>query len=856
MPSSTRLPARAAPNRLPSRLSAVSLCVAALSVQAQTPAPAQKVQTITVTGQAASLRKALAVQAQAQHVLSVVSADDIGALPDKNAAEALARLPGVSVQRDQGEGRYVVIRGLGPDLNSVTINGGLVPAPEGGRRGVGLDTLPAGMVRSLEVSKSLTPDRDANSIGGTVEVKTLTAFDLPGQLLSATAGISHDENTGKASPNISGLWAQRLAGGTFGVALGAGVEKRSFGSDNVETGGAWTNDRLTGLELRDYLPVRERSALSASLDFRPEAGASYFLRGFVSRFSDDEVRDRLTIGNVANAAATPGGSFAEGQAVTARAERRLRQRKYTQEIASLQAGLERELAAWTVQAALGLGRASEDTPESINDARFRQNGVVGVSFTGTQVPRLSGPANLYSPALYTLNGFTLQQRLSKDDERNAKLDVLRKLEIDTRQIEVKFGAKRSTRQKTNDTNQWAYNTATATSGNFWGAGPTTLAGFVQGPVDYQLGEFGPGIDAALVRQRLAALPRDGARLARESTINDYRMDEDIDAGYLQAGIDITQRLHLLAGVRLERTRFTAEGSQLTPTSTITPVLKERGYKNWLPGVHGRFDLTPSTTVRAAFWNSVVRANFSQLAPGIALNSATEAVIGNPDLNPLRSRNLDLGIEHLLGNDGVVSVYLFDKNIKDFTYTTNLAGTGAWAAYTSAVGYANGSRASVRGIELAYSQPLRMLPGALSGLIVSTNATFTDGKAELSRFDRTANAVLSRETRLPGQSDTVLNIALGYEAGPISTRVALNQKSEYLLELGGDILNPALDRIVDQQRQVDFSFAYKVHRTVQVVFEALNLTNEKYYVYQGSRPFNVQYEQYGRTLKLSLKATVF
>ena len=145
---------------------------------------------VVIAGQRSSLRNAIAAQEKADNIISVISSDDIGGLPDKNAAEALARLPGVSVQRDQGEGRYVSVRGLGPDLNAVTINGALVPSPEAGRRAVALDVLPAGLIRSLEVSKTLMPDQDATSLGGTVEVKTLSAFDLPGKLLSGSLGAS------------------------------------------------------------------------------------------------------------------------------------------------------------------------------------------------------------------------------------------------------------------------------------------------------------------------------------------------------------------------------------------------------------------------------------------------------------------------------------------------------------------------------------------------------------------------------------------------------------------------------------------------------------------------------------------
>jgi len=849
----------------PHALACAVLCLLGAPVLApalaQTPAVASSTAAtasanVVVTGQRASLRKAQAAQEAANHVLSVVSADDIGALPDKNAAEALARLPGVSVQRDQGEGRYVVIRGLGPDLNSVTINGALVPAPEAGRRGVALDTLPTGMVRSLEISKTLTPDRDANSLGGTIEVKTLSAFDLPGSLLAAGIGGSHDQNIGKASPAANLLWASRFDGGRLGVALGASIERRKFGSDNVETGGAWNAGRLTGFELRDYLPVRERDAVSANLDYRPQPGTAFTLRSFLSRFSDDEVRDRLTIGNVANTAATPGGSFAEGQTVTARAERRVRERKNTQEISSVVLGGETRLSDWLLSAALGSSSASEDTPESLNDGRFRQNGVAGVSFSNSQLPLPSGPASLTTPASYALNAITLQARISKDSEAHAKFDLSRPLNLGAMAAELKFGAKASQRKKSNDTNVWAYNSNTPTSANFWGPGSTSMSGFVKGDVDFPLGPLGPGLDPRLIRERVAALPRDPARLLRESTINDYRMNEDINAAYLQASVDILPHWNVLAGLRAESTTFQARGFSISPAGAVLDVLRERKHTDWLPGLHTRFDIDQRTTLRAAWSNSVVRANFSQLSPGINLASATEATIGNPDLKPLRSANFDLGVERLLGNDGSVSIYAFAKDIKDYTYTTNLAGTGAWTGYSSAVSFANGDKARVSGVELAYTQALRFLPGALSGVIVGANATLTRSSASVARFDTTARAVLARDIRLPGQSDTVFNLMLGYEGGPLSARLALNQKSPYLLELGADILNASQERIVDRQRQLDLRVGWQLNKQFQLVFEGLNLNHEKYYVYQGSKPFNVQFEQYGRTLKIGLNASIF
>ena len=818
--------------------------LAAAGVHAAEPA------SVIVTGQRASLARAIAVQEQADHIVSVVSSDDIGHLPDKNAAEALARVPGVSVQRDQGEGRYVVVRGLDADYNSVTINGALVPSPEATRRAVALDVLPAGLVRSLEVSKSLTPDQDANSLGGSVEVKTLSAFDLPGKLFSAGTAVSRDGNTGQNSPSANLLWAQRFMDGKLGVAAGVSGEKRKFGSDNVETGGAWDGQRLSGFELRDYLPQRERRAAAVNLDYRPDAATSVAVRGFVSRFSDDEVRDRLTVGKFG------GDDIAEGDTDSARVERRLRQRKYTQEIRSLTGSLDQRFGnTWKLHLEAAHSRATDDTPDAISDARFRgADDFEGIGFTNGRTPRLAAPDAVFDPASYELNTLALERSHASDTTRQLRLDLQRDFELGDWGGAVKFGAKATRRDKDNDTDAWEFGSDDPEDGDYFGAGPTSLSAFA-GPrqLDYKLGSIGYAIDPALVRARLAGLARDPARVADESALDDFAMAEDIDAAYLQASLR-RGAWSLLAGVRAERTRFRAMGSQVSGDD-ITPRAASRSYTNWLPGMHLRYDVDRTTSLRAAWTNSVVRANFSQLAPGISLDGEDEATIGNPELAPLRSHNLDIGLERVIGREGVVSAYLFNKEIRDFTYATNLAGSGAWADYASAISYANGGKARVRGVELAWQQPLRMLPAPWNGLLVGINGSLTQSRAGIDSATGDG-ARATRSIRMPGQSKRTGNAMIGYEAGPFSTRLALNYKSPYLLELGEDVLDAGQDRYVDSQKQLDFSMSWKLNKRWQLSFDASNLNNEKYYVYQGDKARNAQFEQYGRTYRIGLKASIF
>ena len=138
-----------------------------------------------LAGQAKALNK----QKNAINISNIVAADQIGRFPDSNAAEATQRIPGISLLRDQGEGRYVLVRGTEARLNSTTVNGERIPSPESGTRDIALDTIPADLLESIEVSKALTPDMDGDSIGGTVDL--ITARAPENMRVSAAVGLGY-----------------------------------------------------------------------------------------------------------------------------------------------------------------------------------------------------------------------------------------------------------------------------------------------------------------------------------------------------------------------------------------------------------------------------------------------------------------------------------------------------------------------------------------------------------------------------------------------------------------------------------------------------------------------------------------
>ncbi|OZY35662.1 TonB-dependent receptor [Pseudomonas lundensis] len=830
-------------------VSALAIGIASERLSAADAAATGATEHVEVVGQAASIDQALKEQRNSDNLESVVHADGVAQLPDANVAEAVQRLPGISVERDQGEGRFVSVRGLGPDLNSVTINGTLVPSPESARRAVALDVLPSELVQSLSVIKTLTPDMDANSLGGTVDVQSLSAFDHKGLFYTGTSEAGYNQNTHQTSPKFSGAISDRFSLGdgidNFGVAAALSWNKRDFGSDNVETGGAWDfNDgaRLNSFEQRVYDISRERTGGGLNFDYKPDDETQLYLRTLYSRFKDSETRNSTSLEFDKPQAA--------GELGKAKAKRKLKQREETQEIQSYVFGGEHMLGLWTLSGQAGYSRSSEDSPGHIAGATFKGNSSFPNSgFYDTEKPRPIIGAGFYDPSNFTLDKVDWEEQDTRDTEKNLRLDLARDYDVEGYASQVKFGGKVSRRNKDNDLNAWVYK-------DFDDAGfndaQLNMTPFDKGNVHYQLGQFGPGISGGAIKDLIGGLNPGDYYDEQESRANDFKMREDINAAYVMNTVDIDD-WRFIAGMRYEGTEFEAKGTGVRD-GAFEAQDTQRDYHHWLPGLHARYQLDKNTQLRAAWTNAVVRPTFGQLAPGFVIDD-DEASFGNPNLKPLESSNFDLGIEHYMGQAGTVSAFLFYKDIKNFVYNNDLAGSGEWVDFTEAHTYANGDSAKLYGLELAYSQKFDWLPAPWNGLLLGANTTFSRSSASIEGFDQATGRNRKRDIDLPNQSDTVGNLMLGWEDDTLSLRLSANYKSQYLYELAG-ISDKAHDLHVDAQTFVDFSARYSLTKNLQVSFEAQNLTDQPYFVYSGHRRYNNQYEEYGPTYSLGLTFTHF
>ncbi len=821
---------------------------------------------VLVIGQAAQMQRALDRQRFADTLINAVNADAIGQLPDANAAEALQRVPGLSIERDQGEGRFVRVRGISPDLNAVSVNGTQLPAAEAGRRAVALDVLPADLISSLVVTKALTPDMDANAIGGSIEVESLSALDRDGLFYTLRAEAGYDQLTEQTSPAYA-----VTAGNTFalagqqrlGLAAAFSYDQHKFGSDNVETGAAWEFDdnggALSELEQRDYVIERERIGTAINLDYELNLNHRWYLRTLYSEFRDNEQRlaNVVEFGGLVDSEDEPGEQEFDGAARRAgerglaEVGRELKDREETQTVMAATLGGEHLVDAWTFEYALGYSLAKEEEPNAIGGAVFKQDEVDNVGFSNTRKPRILAGDRFFDASAYELDDIEYTDGLSEDKHTSLGIDISRDLFIAHYPAMIKFGAKSSQREKQQRVDEYVFEDFDDYAFSE-GVGELTLDQFATHAPDYSLGRFGPGIRPAAVREVISQLDKNDFYDAEASRIANYDIDERINAVYVMGRIEIEQWL-LLAGLRHEATEHDFSGTALNADGDFVATSDDNRYGHTLPSLHARYQLSDNTQLRAAWSNAVVRPTFEQMSPSF-VDDGEEAELGNTQLKAMRARNLDLSLEHYVGSAGLMSAALFYKDIQHFIFATDLAGSSErWQGYDEVATYRNGDDASITGLELAFSQQLSQLPAPFDGLLIAANLTLSDSSASVLSYDNGMER--ERTIDLPNQSDLSGNVVIGYEKNGLMMRLASNYKSEYLLEVE-DLTSRDGDVYQAAHTQLDFSSAYQLNPQWKLSFDISNLGDEPYYAYQREQRYNAQYEAYGPTYRLGVSFSHF
>ncbi len=795
---------------------------------------------VLVTGQVAGQAAALNQQRASANVSSVVDNELVGRLPDPNLAEALARVPGIAVVRDQGEGRFVQIRGTAGELNSMSLNGLRVSTPEQSTRQLPMDLIPSDQAAAIQVSKTLTPDMDADAIGGNVNIVTRTArANRP--LANLTLAGGQNALGGGALVNVGTNLGKRFgASQKFGAMFGGTYYRNDRASQNIE--GDWCSQSrncgvapsLTSLdapnlfEFRDYPQVnRLRQGANATLDYMLGNNSKIFLRGTYNSFSDDEQRFRTRFGFRGGSGSRWTQVNADSGTVTgARMDRDVRLRKVTQEIITAQFGGEHfarngMALDWT----LGTSRASEERPD-VRTMSFRQTGMtLAYNFADPNRPRANVVTGFFDdPTRFPFSAFTREVRDTRDRDLSGKVNLVVPVAIGT----IKLGVAARLKDRDNVLNTTAYTSALGTN-SLGATGATLFSNLVTETTgrtlfdgDYQFGRtLNAGNAAAFIANNPGAFTVDQLNSTLTSQGGTYGVGEDVYAGYVMGTFNLGA-LTLVPGMRVERTATNNTASRVTQTGsvvTVAPVSGSTNYINAFPSLNATYRVDELTNIRAAFTTSLVRPQFRDMTPyvNIVVGQQT-ASIGNPDLLATTAKAYDVMVERYFRTVGFMSAGAFYKDLTNYIFATSRPRTPEDALGPDAILVTqpqNGPSATLYGFEVAWQQQLTFLPGILSGFGLNANYTYTKSEATIPSRTGTTSA-------LPGQTGNAGNVGIFYDRNRLSLRVGANYSGAFLSTINP--VTPDGDTRTLSRLQVDASGSFQVSQGIKFFIEAINLSN--------------------------------
>ena len=802
---------------------------------------------IVLGSRAQGQAKALNQQKNAANITNIVAADQIGRFPDASAPDALQRVPGVGVQRDQGEGRFIQIRGGAPQLTTVMFNGERIPSPEGDVRQIALDAIPSEILEAIEVSKAITPDMDADAIGGAVNLVTKRAPEQ--RLFSADISGGYGAIREQGSAKGALTYGDRSSDGRLGFLLNGSLSRRNFGSDDIEPeydfgdddvplGG---DDELEELQIRFYNVLRQRSGLNGVLDYELDENSSLYLRGLFVQLQDTEQRHRLR---------NKVGDDELGYEHKNRTE-------YLRTFGFNLGGDHLLSSGAHLDYRAGFTRSLEDTPEDVEIAWEQGD----VSFDPVISDADNIRANPLNNAIANTDAFEFgavepSESFTTNDDYVAALNFSLPYGFGNASGKFKAGAKFRYKDKKQDITERAYELTDEADDILLGQGNGVFfsdrySGLDFEPGNYVLPPVITGNEEVLnfVESFSTSLELDdGAEL--EGNLEDFEATEQTLAVYLMTELNLSPQLLILPGIRLEQTMLESAGYQSivfeeiddgdlsTDLEDIQRVEVDNDYGFLFPMLHMRYRVSPETNVRAALTTALARPNFFDLAP-YEIRDDDEVLLGNPDLDPSRSLNLDFFAEHYTSSIGVLAAGVFYKKINDpivtFRDEFDRVVDGEDVEVTQFQSR-NGDSGYIWGVEFAVQQQLRNLPGALSGLGVYANYTYTQSEAVLS--DGSTNV-------FPGQAEHIFNLALSYEKGGFSGQISLNHTGEFLDEFAGDGVSAdrASDIFVQERWGLDLSASYQLKNGVSLSLELLNLLNEPLELYQGSHLRPIQREYY-------------
>jgi TonB-dependent receptor len=859
-----------------------------VSVEAKMELSSVNTQVLVTAERAAGEAEAINRQRSADNLVQVLPADVIRSLPNANMADALGRLPSVTLERDEGEGKYVQVRGTEPRLTNTTIDGINVPSPESGVRQIKFDAIPADLVESVEINKTLQANMDGDGIGGSINLVTKTATERPTIALSGMGGYMPILG-GRSQVETTGTVGQRFGSSKrFGILVGGSYDWTGRGIDDIEPEsdiatlpGGSTALWKDAIDVREYRYYRSRWGVAGSADYKLGEGSDVYARLLYSNFKN--YGDRWVYSLTDN---TPGiqlldknGCDSSG-VCTGTPSFNTQDRRPNIGIGSLLVGGKHEFSsswlAWDVSAARSYDENALPGTASFGSSLATSNCQFDPAATRSIYrPQFSAAcfSEAYDPTTMQLSDVQINHGQSAQVNLQATAAYGKRYHLGGRLATFEFGGKFRNAHKYDNSYNIDYTPNDSillsqfpngfTNSNYYGG-------------SYKLGY---NVNYQNVRDFLMS------NLDAFSADSSFGVDpanfsyiEKVSAGYVMNTVDLTNRVRVVAGVRFEGTNLDVVNR--TFDGTVSPPIinddKFSGsYVKVLPSVSLRYAFTGNTNLRLVYGRGLSRPDPQDIAQALTFTTAGSPgnlknllTLGNPNLKAETADNFDVLVEHYLNPFGMISGGFFYKRLSDPIVTQTFVLTNFQPApnippgtYT-ATQPINAGSAWIAGFEAAYLQHLTFLPGPLSGLGISANYGYTD----------------SRATGLPGRSDhprllrnapNTWNISPTYDHGRVSIRLGLSYNqaniSAYAFQDGtptqdgtpseptpGGLKGPFGDQYFYSHLQVDAQGSVRLAHGLTFIAYGLNLNNEVFGFYQGSPQYMIQREYYQPTFAVGFR----
>jgi len=818
-----------------------------------------------LTGDAAAINE----QRTSENILNVETDAQIQSLPNANIADAVGRLPGVTLQRNEGEGQYVQIRGTEPRLSNTTIDGVVVPGPDPQVRQVDLDTIPADLVGSVAINKTLSANQDGDAIGGSVDLRIKQATsDQPTFSISGIGGNTPiDNNRQVYTVNSSGgfRFGPRNENGMkkFGLELGYSYDSNARGIDDVEPVpdlDANGNKTFDNLYLQQYLYDRTRYGFAGSLDYNVAPGSDLYAHGLFSNFRDYGQKYAYQL---------KGGSKSAYHTSV---------RRPNLQIADLALGgahvfnhsfLRYQIAAAHSRfggAAGNPGAAFKGT-SATNDCAYSPSTTVSEFRPEFTCSVAGDPAT--NLANYNLDTIDLTSGQATQLNLQASASYGLNYHLGTHSSTLEFGGQFRNEHKGQDAYSPEYDSVLNTPASSY-LGTFTNPHFYGG--SYPMAQV---TSFESITGDLAANPAnftlDEGTTHLQSDAANYNLQERVAAGYIMNTLELG-RFHLQTGLRIEATQTRDTGYLVINDVngnyvSTTPQYGSGSYINPLPSVQLRYKIDDSSDVRAVYGRGISRPDPYQLVPYITEDQSTTpytVAIGNTGIVAEHANDFDVLYEKYLSRVGMLEGGYFYKQITKpiFAQQSIIPASGSTLSQAYAGDLVqqqvNGDHAYVSGIELAYEQHLSFLPKALSGARINANFTYTASK-NYNITGRTDNPALV------GQAPYSWNIGPSYATKRALVTIGISHNSAniyaYQYQSTGPgavsygVTGPNGDNYFYSHMQIDAQATFYVGKGFTVLASGENMNNEVFGFYNGSPQYMTQREYYKPTYSGGLRWTL-